>query len=79
MLSNLRLLLEVSTHTHYFPNEWSGREGSTEVINTFLDLYPYSVVLWLLEACGIILAPIQMCTLLASSSGTCNQNSFLKN
>lgn len=68
-LSNLRLLLEVSAHTHYFPKEWSGKEGSRETVSAFMKLYPYSVVLWLLEALGIFLAPIQMCTSLASSSG----------
>lgn len=44
-------------------------QQEVEVMNTFLEMYPYSVVLVVLEACGIIFAPLQMVTSLANSSG----------
>eukprot|EP01126_Amoeba_proteus_P011775 TRINITY_DN1480_c0_g1_i3.p1 TRINITY_DN1480_c0_g1~~TRINITY_DN1480_c0_g1_i3.p1 ORF type:complete len:538 (+),score=95.40 TRINITY_DN1480_c0_g1_i3:832-2445(+) len=63
-----KVLLRVSIYTHYFPNHWRNREGSSEILSEFLQLFPYSIYLWFLEAMGIIIAPLQMCTTLANSS-----------
>jgi len=54
-------LVEVTSHTHHYPEFWRKRGWDDIIKNSLLELYQYKVQLFMLEVVSVIVAPIVLC------------------
>merc|ERR1711991_159982 len=61
------LVEQFSSHTHYFPEQWKGKEDKIKTKDEVVDLFPVKTTLFSLELLSVILTPIVLCFSLPNS------------
>lgn len=62
-------LLNVSAHTHHFPDTWKGRGWEQSTQKAMSSMFKFKAQLFLMEVASIIVAPYILCVSLARCAG----------
>ena len=62
------IMKKIFKHTHYMPNHWNNKCNTYDTRDEFLDLFPYTIIIFLFDLISVITTPIILIFILPKTS-----------